>query len=181
MTHERVFFSHTVAAMFVEAFPPAAFPGLGERLKDAGLDVSGPLLPAYPYAVWRAALEAQRAIVFPGRALDEASREQGARYVEAYFERTIIGGPLRALLRLLGPRRSLDRMTRNFKTANNFSEVRFEQTGEGEGLLTVNDVFSASPHYMVGIVEHGLRLCGMRTQLTPLQADGQGWRFTCRW
>lgn len=60
---EKFHWRHTVQAMFVEAFPPAAHRGLAERLAAAGIDVSAPLLPAYgepvfqaqPGAHWRAA------------------------------------------------------------------------------------------------------------------------------
>lgn len=177
----RVFFSHTVAAMFVQAFPVAQFPGLEARYRAVGLDLSTKLLPAYSYEIWRACLEAQREVVFPGEPLDRASHQQGAKYVAAYFDGTVIGAPLKGLLRLIGPRRALDRMSRNFKTANNFSEVSLTARGENEGDLLVNDVFSASPHYIVGMLEHGLGLCGMHVTVSPAERSGDACSFRCAW
>lgn len=181
MNDTRVFFSHTVAAMFLEAFPPSQYPGLTERFRELGLDVEKPLLPAYDYAVWRACLEAQRQFVFPRDSPEAAAREQGARYVAAYFNRTPIGGALLMLLRVIGPRRTLERMTRNFRSANNFSDVSIVPTGPKSATLKVNDVFSAKPEYIVGMLEHGLSLMGATMRLRPTNHVGDACEFFATW
>lgn len=178
---ERVFFNHTVAAMFLEAFPPASVPGLVAGYRERGLDVERPLLPAYAVPVWRACLELQRRAVFPDDSLEEASRKQGVRYTDAYLERTLLGGALLAMLRVLGPRRAMERMTRNFRSGNNFSEATFTVTGPDTGTLWLNDIFSASPHYIVGMLEQGLHRMGSRLTLTPLKHEGDACTFSARW
>lgn len=181
MSDSRVFFSHTVAAMFLEAFQPSRYPGLIQRFRELGLDVEKPLLPAYDYAIWRNCLEAQREFVFPQDSTEAAAREQGARYVAAYFSRTPIGGALLVLLRVIGPRRALERMTRNFRSANNFSNVSVVSTGPKSATLKVNDVFSAKPDYIVGMLEHGLSLMGTKAHLRVVSQVGDACEFEATW
>jgi uncharacterized protein (TIGR02265 family) len=178
----RLFWGHTLDAMFVRAFPPAAVPGLVARYRALGLDLERPLLPAYDYAIWRQCLAAQREAVLPGVAPGEGAFQQGARYVAAYFERTLVGGPLLFLLRTIGPRRSFDRMARNFRSANNFSDVRFTVTDASSGELWVNDVFSDSPDYIRGMLIEGMRLAGTPDlKLETLSHEGDAATFRVRW
>ena len=181
MSDPRVFFGHTVAAMFMEAFPPAEYPGLTERFAVLGLDVTRPLAPAYEYATWRALLEAQREVVFPKATPEKAAWEQGARYVAAYFDRTAIGKPLKVLLRVIGPRRTLDRMTRNFRSGNNFSEVSVVATGPRSATLQVNDVFSARAEYIVGMMEHALSMLGTKATVRIVKHEGDAAEFAATW
>ena len=48
------------------------------------------------------------------------------------YEKTLVGSALTAMLRVLGPKRTLERMTRNFRTANNYTEVTVEALAEKE-------------------------------------------------
>lgn len=177
----RVFFSHTVSAMFIDAFPPEKYPGLEERYRALGLDVSKKLLPAYDYGVWRACLSAQRELVFPGLAVADAAYQQGARYVDAYFDRTALGGPLLLLLRLLGARRCLERMAHNFRSANNFSETQLKVLTPRSAELRVNDVFSDSADYMRGIVMQGMDRAGSRLTMKTLRHEGDAADFLVEW
>lgn len=181
MADERVFFSHTVEAMFGEAFPPAHSPGLQERYRQAGLDLGGKLLPAYEYRVWRACLEAQREAVFPSRSLDEASFEQGARYVEAYFARTALGKPLLLLLRAIGPRRAVERMSRNFRSGNNFSEAKVEVVSPTCVRVALNDVFSPSPDFIRGMLTRALALMSVKATVRTLSHEGDAATFEVSW
>lgn len=177
----KVFFSHTFEAQFLEAFPPRDRPGLLERYAALGLDFSKPLLPAYEYAIWRACLVAQREQFLPHLSVDDASREQGARYVQAYFERTLLGKPLLLLLRALGPRRSLERMSSNFRSANNFSDVKVRVLGPHAVELDVNDVFSDSPEYITGVISRGLEMVGTPLRMKTLSRNGDSATFAVEW
>lgn len=167
--------------MFIHAFPPASHPGLAEALREAGIDVSKPLLPAYEYSVWRKCLELQRELVFPTEPLEVSSRRQGERYVEAYFERTMLGGPLKLLLRALGPRRTLERLALNFRSANTFSQTSMKTTGPNRGIIEVNDIFSRSPAYVVGMLEKGLQLIGASGTVETLRHEGDAATFSVSW
>ena len=181
MNDQRVFFSHTVSAMFIDAFPPEKYPGLEERYRALGLDVKRKLLPAYEYRVWRACLLAQREVIFPGVPVADAAFQQGARYVDAFFDRTAMGGPLLLVLRLIGTRRCLDRMTRNFRSGNSFSETTFKLLAPNRAELGVNDVFSDSADYLRGIVVQGLARAGSEVTMQTLRHDGDAADFLVEW
>ncbi|MEW6435038.1 MAG: DUF2378 family protein [Myxococcota bacterium] len=177
----KVFFSHTFEAQFLEAFPPTGRPGLLDRYAALGVDFSKPLLPAYEYAIWRACLVAQREEFLPHLGVDDASREQGARFVQAYFERTLLGKPLLLLLRALGPRRTLERMATNFRSANNFSDVKVRVLGPRAAELGINDVFSDSPEYISGMLGRGLEMVGTAIRMKTVSRDGDAATFAIEW
>lgn len=181
MGDSRLFFGHTVSAMFVEAFPPAAHAGLVERFASLGLDVKRPLLPAYEYATWRNCIRAQRELALINVSDVDAAWQQGARYVESYFDRTMLGGPLKMLLRAIGTRRTLDRMAQNFRSGNNFSEVKLTMNGERHGTLWVNDIFHDSPEYIRGMMTRGLALTGSTIRLELQKHEGDSATFEVRW
>jgi uncharacterized protein (TIGR02265 family) len=161
---------------------PATCPPLADTYRSLGLDLGRPLLPAYEYRIWRACLVAQREAVFPGVAVAEASFRQGVRYMDAYFERTVIGGAMLLALRAIGVRRALERMSRNFRSGNNFGEATFTSTGATSGTLWVNDVFSDSADYVRGMVTRGMQLVGAANANMETQShDGDAATFAVTW
>jgi uncharacterized protein (TIGR02265 family) len=178
---QRLFFSHTVAAMFAEAFPPEQHPGLRERYLALGLDLGKPLLPAYEYATWRACLRAQQEVALAGVAPGEAAFQQGARYVDAYFDRTRLGGALLLVLRVIGARRTLERMAHNFRSANNFSQVSMQRLEGNHAELHVNDIFADSPEYIRGMLVQGLRRSGATLAIETLRHEGDAAVFRVSW
>src|SRR5262245_33738887 len=54
------------------------------------------------------------------------------------FEKTVIGSALMALLKVLGPRRTVERMTRNLRNANNFSQGTLESLAPNHHLVHIN-------------------------------------------
>lgn len=167
--------------MFVEAFPPQRYPGLSERYAAHGLDVAQKLLPAYPYAVWRQCLQAQRELVFGTLTDDAAAKQQGERFIEMYFERTVMGRPLLLLLRALGPKRTLQRMTQNFRTGNNFSKAEVTMIETQALELRINDVFSPTTAWIEGLLGRGLTLAGMTVQFEAVSHQGDAGVFLARW
>lgn len=181
MTDVRVFFGHTMEAMFVHAIPPERFPELSRRYAQAGFDLSRPALPAYTYATWLACLRAQREVALPHASDDEAAHVQGAHCADAYFHRTVLGGPLKTLLRSLGAQKVLERSTRNLRTANNFSETRFTLSAPNEGSLWVNDLLHESPQFIVGTLTRGLQLLGVELRAHLMLMEAGGARFSLTW
>lgn len=181
MTDARVFFGHTMEAMFVHAVPPRGFPELERRYAQAGFDLSRPALPAYTYDTWRACLRAQREVALAHASDDEAAYLQGAHCAEAYFNRTIIGGPLKTLLRSLGAQKVLERTTRSLRTGNNFSESSFTLSGPREGTLWVNDLLHDSPQYLVGVLTRTMQLLGAPLEAQPAGVEAEGGRFSVKW
>lgn len=114
---------------------------------------------AYPLQSWMEILDACAASRF-------ASLDEQARFVEvgrlffSGFQKTLIGSALMAMLKILGPRRTLERLTRNFRTANNFTEGTLETLAPNHHLVRIN--YTARPGFYLGLIESGCLHAGAR-------------------
>ena len=151
-------FSHAVEALFERAFRGEVTERCKARLRRAGVDLDRPLLPAYPIAVWLAALEITVAELLPDLPRQEAYREMGARLLRGYVH-TLVGRANFSLLRLLGPVRALERLTAHLRANNNFQETRLTQLGATEWELWINTAVS-EPAYYEGLLQAALQEVG---------------------
>ncbi|HEY0880840.1 MAG TPA: DUF2378 family protein, partial [Archangium sp.] len=76
------------------------------------------------------------------------------------FEKTLMGSALIALLKVIGPRRTLQRMTRSFRAANNFTEGTVEELAPNHHLVKVN--FTLRPGFYTGLLEQGCLRAGAK-------------------
>lgn len=132
--------------------------GFTAKLKALGVDVSS-INAAYPYETWVQSLELAMSVLWPGVAKDEATWRMGRAIFDSWGH-TLIGRALLPLLRLLGPRRGLERMTRNLRSSNNYADTRLTARGPTEYELWINLV--AFPHYYRGLLESGLEASGAK-------------------
>lgn len=177
---QRLMFTHTVEALFRRAFPGGVPARCRERLRQVGLDLDRPLLPAYPVQVWTAALEVTVAELFPALTREEAYRELGRLMVTGYAQ-TAIGRAMFSLSALLGPRQTLRRINRQLRSANNFNETHLTELGPGHCLLYIKQAVTV-PTYYQGVLEAGLGVIGTRdVQVVPGAWDGEGIAYTVRW
>lgn len=153
-----VIFGSSVEAL-VRVLGPAATPEVRARFLALGIDLERPN-PAYPYETWLDALRLAMAIKWPGVPEDEATYRMGRAIFESYGH-TLMGSALLQLLKVLGPRRGLERMTRNLRTTNNYSETRLTLVGPNQYRLWVNKV--AFPHYFRGLLEAGLEFSAAKS------------------
>ncbi len=152
-----VVFGTSVEAL-VRVLGPSLDEGVRQRYLALGVDLDRPN-PAYPYEQWLEALHLAMAILWPGVPLDEATFLMGRAIFESYGQ-TLMGKALLQLLKVLGPRRGLERMTRNLRTTNNYSETRLTVVGPNEYQLWVNK--AAFPHYFRGLLVAGLEFSGAK-------------------
>lgn len=106
--------------------------------------------------------------LWPGAPRDEATYKLGRAMFES-FGHTFIGKALLQMLRVRG----LQRMTRNLRTSNNYSDTRLSQMGATAWELWINRV--AFPHYYRGLIECGLAYCGakdVRVEVVTHTPDG---------
>lgn len=167
---EKVVFEHTmdsVLRLLERPIPPEQIAGL-----DAlGIDLSKPLLPAYPVEIHATLIDFVARQRWPDLPLEEAHFELGRAFIGAYTQ-TLLGRPLKALLWTIGPHRSIERMNRTFRTANNFTDTRLERLGPSRYSLWFN--FARRPGYYRGIVHETLaqsRLKGLEVTLASQQGD----------
>ncbi len=137
------------------------------------------MLPAYPTRIFRAVLEVTREELFaelpPAEGFDAVGRAFFQRY-----ERSLMGRAVLLAIKVLGARRMLDRMSRNFRTANNYTETRVTELGPGDCEVWFNRVIE--PHYYRGLLTEALSRTGEASPEVTLQSHGpEGTVFRLRW
>ncbi len=150
-----------------------------DALRALGLDATKPLLPAYRLELFIALMDWAGARVAPGRTSLEQTRELGRRFMDAY-QQTLIGRAMVAGMRVIGPWRTLQRLTHKFRTGNNFSETALTRHGEREAELWCNQV--SRPGWYLGLLSRGLEQAGaVDVTVELLSCDDSGGRFRIRW
>jgi uncharacterized protein (TIGR02265 family) len=154
---EQLWFEPAVDGFFVRGVGADMTPVLREQLRALGVDVKK-LAPAYPVPVMAKAIDLTIAALYVDRSRAEGLRELGRVFMRGYAQ-TLVGAAMTQLMKVIGPRRSLERMQRNFRTGTNFIETRFTALGEKAAELWFNDV-SGMPELFAGILEAGGRMTG---------------------
>jgi uncharacterized protein (TIGR02265 family) len=176
---EQVVFENTVRAL-LDAVGGRLTPAAREELRVAGLDLSRPLLPAYPAAQWAKQLHIVARAVFPDASPSEGLRQLGWHVIGGW-RRTLVGRAAESMAKLVGPRRTLQRLSHHLRSSDNFCETRFTARGERDVELWVSEVLGM-PTYFQGIVEHVVEGSGGKAVLVELvREDGPACVFHVRW
>lgn len=156
--------------------PPT--PPEADAFKRAGID-GKKFQAAYPLAQYTDLLDACGSSRFAHLEPLERFTEVGRLFMVGY-EKTLVGQALIAVLKVLGPRRMLDRMTRNFRTANNYTEVSVETLSPTQHVVRITHV--TRPGLFVGLLEKGLTYAGAKA-LTVKLIDHRDTvaRYDVRW
>jgi uncharacterized protein (TIGR02265 family) len=137
-----------------ERVTPAAL----EKLRAGGLDVSN-LPPAIPAEDMPRHLRTLAAEIWPEESPDEQLRLMGLTFVRGW-QNTFLGAAMSALLRVVGPQRTLQRMDRAFRTSDNFTHGTVVKLAETEFLVTISDV-NDMPTYWRGVLQASLEFLGL--------------------
>lgn len=149
------------------------------RFKALGVNYDSALLPAYPYDTWVRAMDLASSLVLPNTTEAERHAAMGSRLVDSYGE-TLVGRALLTALRVIGPKRTLERMARNLRTANNYTETRFTVRDDGVCELWCSRV--ASTHFYRGLLRRGVEVAGGKDVSIECSAhDASGATFVVRW
>lgn len=132
------------------------------KLKEIGIDLEH-LLPAYPIEAWYAGVELAMSRFDPTLTFEQKQNHFGVRLVEVYGE-TLIGKAMYAMMRLIGPERSIQRATRSFRTATNFLDTQYVVHGPRDWELSLNEV--VLPHRYPGFFEKALTVAGAKNAKT---------------
>jgi uncharacterized protein (TIGR02265 family) len=181
MPDTPLIFSHTLQSLMSHAFSQGVPPELKARLRALGMDLDKPLLPAYPREAWARCIELCAPFAFPLERREVAWRKLGERMIDGYQE-TMIGRAMFATLRLLGPRRMLQRAQKNFRSGNNYTEARITDVGPTVMDAWFNEVDEVLRHFTVGLLLAGMRAGGaLEPQVERLHADAQGVTLRASW
>jgi uncharacterized protein (TIGR02265 family) len=175
---EPVVFSHSVEGL-VRAMGPALDVAAKSRLRALGLDLERPLAPAYPLPVWVEVMRFAAALVAPGKNEPDQMTELGRRFIDGY-EQTLVGKAMLATLRLLGPRRTLERMSRNFRSGNNYTEAKLVAHAPTDVELWLSRV--KEPAFYAGMLQAALARTGARElNVSVVGRDELGATFRLTW
>jgi uncharacterized protein (TIGR02265 family) len=153
-------------------------PALKARLKALELDPDKAFPPAWPAERLRAWLDAASEDIYGEFPRDEAHRRLGRRFIDGW-QRTLIGAASAQFLKVIGPRRTLERLARAFRTSDNFSETAVTFPGDTVGMLTVKS--QSLPHYIAGILDGGLAMVGVKGRVSIERVEGDEMVFRVEW
>lgn len=180
MQDERLTFAPTVEALFTRGMGSSLPPEVKNALRTDGLDLDRPLLPAYPAGKVAEWIDVALPHAYPGTPRAAALRELGRESVTRYAS-TVIGRGLAAMLKLLGLRRLLERMSRAMRTGGNYLETKTTVYGSCDVELWINDV-NGMPEYFVGVLEGAAEILGIRdAQVEQLPTAAPGCTLRIRW
>ena len=150
------------------------------RFKALGVNYDAPeLLPAYPFETWVKAMDLGAELVMPNASQEARHEAMGRRMVDSYGE-TLVGKALLTAMRVIGPRRTLERMARNLRTANNYTETKVTVAPDGAYHLWCSKVASTS--FYRGMLQRGVEVAGGKSvTVTPLAHDETGATFSISW
>ena len=151
---------------------------LKQRLKAAELDPDKPFPPGWPSARLGEWLDIASDELYPELPRSEAHRLIGRRFIEGW-QGTLIGSASAQFLKLLGTRRALERLTRAFRTGDNYSETSVTFPSENVALVTVKS--EPLEHYTAGILDGGLAMMKVRGTVAIERAVGGVMVFRVEW
>jgi uncharacterized protein (TIGR02265 family) len=167
---DHVVFSQMMEELFVKRLGSQLGPPARAELRAVGMDIDKPLLPGYPIRVLDAALKIVVRHAFPDLPQGDAMRRMGALQVEAFVE-TLLGRAVFQVLRLLSLERYLDRLTRSWRSANNFIETKVTSVAPGRWEVWVNDA-GQYPEVMQGILQLAIEKVGHSVRVDVLRREG---------
>ncbi|MCA3013348.1 MAG: DUF2378 family protein [Myxococcaceae bacterium] len=176
---EALVFSSTFEALG-RALGPRLDAAARQRFKALGVDYDAPqLMPAYPYEQWVKAMDLGSQLLLPGAPADSRHEAMGRQMVDSYGE-TLVGKAILAAMRIIGPRRMLERMARNLRSANNYTETKLTVTAAGEHHLWCSRV--SSERFYRGLLHRSVEVAGGRdVSVQFLAHDAGGATFALRW
>lgn len=150
---QRLIFSGSIDALMkvvaLHPLSPEATKALAALRMGPGFKVE----PAYPAEDWARAVKIIGADLYPLEKPDDQHRLVG-RATVLQFAESLMGRAMFAAARVIGARRSLERMTHNLRTGANFIETRFTVLDERTQEFWINDVCDV-PGFYAGLISAG--------------------------
>jgi len=168
---ELLIFGDTIDELFRRILGPKLDKAAHAELAQAGLDLSRPTLPAYPLAVFEKCLTIAAKRLWPERPLKDGLAQLGEMQVDA-FASTMVGRASIALLKMVGLRRALQRLTHAWRNANNFIEATVKDLGDERFEVHVNEV-GTQPESFLGVLRGGLRHLNEPRRVSIQKYDGR--------
>ncbi len=159
-SREHLVFGPTLEGLFIRGLGPKVDESLKSRLAALGLDLRKPLLPAYPRAVVNACINETASTLYPTLSAPDAWYQVG-KHVTVGIGNTLMGSAVLSLVRLVGPKKSVQRMPRTFSGTNNYMQVTLRELGPSRYELDLTPS-NEQPSYMQAVIEDILNHAGAR-------------------
>lgn len=192
MTREIPVVFNSAVEGFARSFGSKMSAELIAEAKAMGVDFDH-LLPAYPLPTWEALMQKVGDALYADVPPERRFRTMGRDFLDGYFE-TLLGKAIFATARLLGPRRTLERMARNFQSGTNYIACESRPLGDKHIEVTTwmhekfLDEWRGKPTVMLdyrhGILEQTLQLLGAsgaEVACTEVDWQHQLARYEARW
>ncbi len=140
-------------------------------LAKAGLDLSVPVQPAYPKAVWCQSIELTAESLFPEAAPDARLRRLGRHLIESLESRRLVRGPWLSMAKLMGPRRALKQ---GAEMGAQFSPVALHVKERSSKLLEVSLEEDAQPEFLAGLLEGLVEALGGKSAQVTIESVVHG-------
>jgi uncharacterized protein (TIGR02265 family) len=181
MPLEKLVFASTIESLFVRQLGARWSSHDRERLAEAGLDLSRRLAVSYPLEQWKTFVRIAAEALYPQLPAVEAHRWMGIHFLEGHLQ-TFLGRMVAELAPTLGPLRTLERVGQDFRSGNNFSEVRVVELSSRHIELWMNDVLCEHPSFAAGFILRAQHLAGARGAFVDVRSfDGTACTFDVRW
>ncbi|HLT29695.1 MAG TPA: DUF2378 family protein [Myxococcaceae bacterium] len=143
--------------LYLRALAGRIPPSLRDALRNEGLDLDA-LPTSVSVPTFIRCLELTARTLYPERSLDEGTHELGRQLALSVW-RMPLGRAMAGMLRLLGPRRSLEWLTRLFRSLDSHSEIRAQREGPRQYRIETNSP-DAPAGYSEAVFEEILRVAG---------------------
>ena len=165
---------------------------LEDKLRALGLDPDA-LQPGYPLHVWEGAVRLIAAALWPDLPAEEAWQTMGREFLDGYFK-TVVGKAALVMGKVIGPKRLMERMGRNFRIAGNYLDVETTTTGVAEVELRTRIVAAFLPQlagrqtvmtrYRAGVLVRALEVTGaqdVNVEVLSWDPQRQEAHYRARW
>jgi uncharacterized protein (TIGR02265 family) len=150
---QEIVYDNTVEALFGRALGKKLTAKCKERLKNEGLDLGNKLRPFYPREQYYRFVNIAAEELFPGNR-DKAHYQLGSAFILGFNE-TLIGKAVISVVRMIGARRALERMTQNFRSSNNYMQTKLTEVAPNTYELWLSQT-SGAPAYFEGVLQTAL-------------------------
>ncbi|MCC6338337.1 MAG: DUF2378 family protein [Myxococcales bacterium] len=176
---EKLYFENAFHSTFGVALKDKLTSHFRARLKaELDLDLEK-LRPAYPYTTLVSAIRMTQAELFPGVPSEESEAQLGALAFRG-FASTMIGRAIVQITKLLGPARSLARMTHNTKSSMNFMDLASRKLGPGCYELETDEI-GELPFFYQGMFQEGLSATAKNLRVEVVSTDGHHVLYRISW
>ena len=117
--------------------------------------------------------------LYPQQPLEASMFQVGTHFLDGYRE-TFLGRAVLGMIRVLGPRRTLQRATQNFRSGNNYTETRVTELSPTCIELWMNEV-GPYPTFTAGVMHAALSSAGVEPTITVWAFDGHACTYRCAW